>query len=78
MKTKRIILKCKKFAVHQGNPQKLSNCKLIKRFLKINLFYVDNFLKKIIKKCLDPGLNQGPTDLQSDALPTELSRLAVV
>ena len=24
--------------------------------------------------CRDPGLNQGPSDLQSDALPTELSR----
>jgi hypothetical protein len=27
------------------------------------------------KACRDPGLNQGPSDLQSDALPTELSRL---
>ena len=26
-------------------------------------------------ECRDPGLNQGPSDLQSDALPTELSRL---
>ena len=26
------------------------------------------------KNCRDPGLNQGPSDLQSDALPTELSR----
>ena len=25
--------------------------------------------------CRDPGSNQGPSDLQSDALPTELSRL---
>ena len=24
--------------------------------------------------CRDPGSNQGPSDLQSDALPTELSR----
>jgi hypothetical protein len=24
--------------------------------------------------CRDPGLNRGPSDLQSDALPTELSR----
>ena len=23
------------------------------------------------KKCRDPGLNRGPSDLQSDALPTE-------
>ena len=28
-----------------------------------------------LKMCRDPGLNQGPSDLQSDALPTELSRL---
>ena len=26
--------------------------------------------------CPDPGLNQGPLDLQSNALPTELSRPA--
>ena len=26
--------------------------------------------------CRDPGSNRGPSDLQSDALPTELSRLA--
>ena len=25
-------------------------------------------------KCLDRGSNAGPSDLQSDALPTELSR----
>ena len=29
------------------------------------------------KKCLDPGSNRGPSDLQSDALPTELSRLCI-
>ena len=27
------------------------------------------------KQCRDPGSNRGPSDLQSDALPTELSRL---
>ena len=27
-----------------------------------------------LKMCRDPGLNQGPSDLQSDALPAELSR----
>ena len=26
-------------------------------------------------KCRDPGSNRGPSDLRSDALPTELSRL---
>ena len=28
--------------------------------------------------CRNPGLNQGPLDLQSNALPTELFRLAIV
>ena len=27
------------------------------------------------KACRDPGSNRGPSDLQSDALPAELSRL---
>ena len=27
--------------------------------------------------CPDPGSNQGPLDLQSNALPTELSRPAI-
>ena len=27
------------------------------------------------QKCRDPGSNRGPLDLQSNALPTELSRL---
>ena len=30
--------------------------------------------RAVKKNCRDPGLNQGPSDLQSDALPTELSR----
>ena len=30
--------------------------------------------QKTMKKCRDPGSNWGPPDLQSDALPTELSR----
>ena len=35
-----------------------------------------NKIKKQKKKsfCLEPGLNQRPLDLQSDALPAELSR----
>ena len=28
--------------------------------------------------CQDPGSNRGPSDLQSDALPTELSRLVTI
>ena len=31
--------------------------------------------KKSAQNCRDPGSNRGPPDLQSDALPTELSRL---
>ena len=31
-------------------------------------------LKMKEKQCRDQGSNQGPSDLQSDALPTELSR----
>ena len=27
-----------------------------------------------VQRCRDPGSNRGPSDLQSDALPTELSR----
>ena len=30
---------------------------------------------RIFRKCRDPGSNRGSSDLQSDALPTELSRL---
>jgi hypothetical protein len=30
---------------------------------------------KDLQKCRDPGSNRGPLDLQSNALPTELSRL---
>ena len=30
------------------------------------------------EECRDPGSNRGPSDLQSDALPTELSRLLSV
>ena len=38
------------------------------------LHYTVNHIKH---KCRDPGSNRGPSDLQSDALPTELSRLAL-
>ena len=31
--------------------------------------------KFVSQKCRDPGSNRGPLDLQSNALPTELSRL---
>ena len=32
--------------------------------------------EKEAQVCRNPGLNQGPLDLQSNALPTELFRLA--
>ena len=32
----------------------------------------------LMNACRDPGSNRGPSDLQSDALPTELSRLASI
>ena len=34
--------------------------------------------KKKALACRNPGLNQGPLDLQSNALPTELFRLPAV
>ena len=38
-------------------------------------FIYKMFLAGVEKKCRDPGSNRGPLDLQSNALPTELSRL---
>ena len=35
-------------------------------------------IRFIMKTCRDPGSNRGPSDLQSDALPTELSRLLLI
>ena len=37
-------------------------------------FIYKMFLAGVQKKCRDPGSNRGPLDLQSNALPTELSR----
>ena len=34
-----------------------------------------HYRKKGSPECRDPGSNRGPLDLQSNALPTELSRL---
>ena len=39
--------------------------------------YFGRTKKFISQKCRDPGSNRGPLDLQSNALPTELSRLPV-
>ena len=43
-------------------------------FLKITSENVIIYLSYHILKCLDRGSNTGPLDLQSNALPTELSR----
>ena len=37
----------------------------------------DSMKEKVKHKCRDPGLNRGPLDLQSNALPTELSRQVI-
>ncbi len=49
----------------------------IQAFLFIRIPYWDSFLICTVppKNCRDPGSNRGPLDLQSNALPTELSRL---
>jgi hypothetical protein len=38
-------------------------------------FFFDMYGTEPSKNCRDPGSNRGPLDLQSNALPTELSRL---
>ena len=50
----------------------------VRTFVYANLSWQKNaFSKNKARKkwCRDPGSNRGPPDLQSDALPTELSRL---
>ena len=42
--------------------------------LHSKLYVVGKQAKMNQKKCRDPGSNRGPLDLQSNALPTELSR----
>ena len=46
--------------------------------MKIRNYFSDLRKYKLVEKkkkiCRDQGSNQGPSDLQSDALPTELSR----
>ena len=41
-------------------------------------FFSSGFEHLTIKKCLDRGSNTGPLDLQSNALPTELSKQVMV
>ena len=49
------------------------NSKFFKILIVINREENSTLLEQL--NCRDPGLNQGPLDLQSNALPTELSRL---
>ena len=55
------------------------NGKIVWRFAELQpVDYKENLcvlLDKILFVCCDPGSNQGPLDLQSNALPTEVSRL---
>ena len=44
----------------------------------MKLFYISRDNIKKNKKCLEPGLNQRPLDLQSNALPAELSRQCII
>ncbi len=44
---------------------------------KFSILKIKDKLVKIIKICRNSGSNQGPLDLQSNALPTELFRLIV-
>ena len=57
----------------------LWNGKIVWSFAELQpVDYKENLcvlLDKILFVCRDPGSNQGPLDLQSNALPTELSRL---
>ena len=48
---------------------------MIISFRKRHIYYA--YVKKS-DKCLNPGSNWGPSDLQSDALPTELSRRSML
>ena len=54
--------------------QKKSNYNLRPLLVRSN----NSSIARVLVRCRDPGLNQGPSDLQSDALPTELSRLTLV
>ena len=49
----------------------------IRIIVKRKTIIVHTIIKRKVKKsqCRNPGSNQGPLDLQSNALPTELFRL---
>ncbi len=41
------------------------------------IFFSNRYRTVLSKNCRDPGSNRGPLNLQSNALPTELSRLVL-
>ena len=70
MRTK-ICLNCRFFVITLFLQFKNSKC--FKSLIVINGEENSTLLEQL--NCRDPGSNQGPLDLQSNALPTELSRL---
>ena len=71
MRTK-ICLNCRFFFIITLFLQ-FKNSKFFKILIVINREENSTLLEQL--NCRDPGSNQGPLDLQSNALPTELSRL---
>ena len=58
--------------LHQKKKKKRLHCFIDQGYIQSKMNR--HFLSRK-KKCRNPGLNQGPLDLQSNALPTELFRL---
>ena len=55
-----------------SSKQEIASSNLAGAYFCPRKIFVPGFLNS---KCRDPGSNRGPLDLQSNALPTELSRL---
>ena len=59
-----------------SSKQEIRSSNLLGAYLRKHIFIVFNCWITFAKtKCRDPGSNRGPLDLQSNALPTALSRL---
>ena len=54
-----------------------SSCRLRTLNFLINKSHMHQLAMQAKAMCRDPGSNRGPSDLQSDALPTELLRLCL-
>ena len=55
-----------------SSKQEITSSNLVGAYIFLQGLHFDLTVKT---KCRDPGSNRGPLDLQSNALPTELSRL---